>query len=143
MEVNSGRVILHSKFLQRLGIIWIIGIVLYYKVSEHMFSLNGIAVWFYGIAKCHGTGAGCRYQSQPELSAHFRGLGVVASTLEKLSYSSSSSFQPCDWLSQLPKLKCPSSLSLTSSTRYDCEPSHDQIDAKYALCLIFISGNQC
>ena len=29
-----------------------------------------------GIAKCHGTGAGWRYQSEPELSAHFRGLGL-------------------------------------------------------------------
>ena len=65
--------------------------------------LQRVTCWYckvllVGIAKCYllvlqsvttgWVGAGWRYQSQPELSAHFRGLGVVASMLEKLSFSS-------------------------------------------------------
>ena len=43
-----------------------------------MGEISGIAKCYIlvGIAKCHGTGAGWRYQSEPELSAHFRGLGL-------------------------------------------------------------------
>ena len=66
LEVNSGTVILHCNFLQRLAIIWIIEIVFYYKASQYRFWLNGIADWLHGIAKCHSTGAGFRYQSQPK-----------------------------------------------------------------------------
>ena len=65
LEVNSGKCFNALQIFTQKGIIYIIGIVLYYKVSQHRFWLNSIADWLHGIAKCHSTGTGCRYQSQP------------------------------------------------------------------------------